>query len=629
MSSLASVSPSSIDLTRLTHDSNITLGEMSEIRARDVSGRVRAADLDGVVRLANVDRRKALLLVRRLNELDAGTDVRHALRTPDARALARELLSLFSEGATSQLGKNAVLSLAPSLDRKVIEGRLEACVRGQKIREELIGVAKLDAFRDILSSRLSFAQPKKSKRTEANESELAQYFLARRGPIEIANSVLTGEFRDCPSLVSVYSGIDAKSVLEILRILQELERAEVADPDAAISDAEILINQQLKRGGLDEGKVRTIVDSEIDRVVATLKLDAEEEGTLRRAAFEQISVPFEFDRAGLKRTVESWKQRQEELRRTRIAKLDAAMGKLLDVADAAVQGALFLDRALAIAWAMDRYRLSVPTLGQLGLAFVGGRSIFLEKDRMDGTTSRDVQAIDYGLGKTQMTRIGPARPRNVVMLTGANSGGKTTLLATVATVHISCLLGVPVACSQAEVAPLPLYLFRKRVTRKVGSLEQAMKSLIPVFADRRRKLVLMDEFEALTEPGAAGRILATLMNEAATTSSLVLLVTHLARETLPYVKLPVRVDGIEAQGLDQNGELVVDRQPQFDHIGSSTPKLIVMRLSQLAGKRKNINNKNAAVQRLYGDILNSLEGESTIVQTPIGLPWISSAEGEN
>lgn len=34
-------------------------------------------------------------------------------------------------------------------------------------------------------------------------------------------------------------------------------------------------------------------------------------------------------------------------------------------------------------------------------------------------------------------------------------------------------------------------------------------------------------------------------------------------EQTPHVKFPVRVDGIEASGLDDNGELVVDRQPRF------------------------------------------------------------------
>ncbi len=51
--------------------------------------------------------------------------------------------------------------------------------------------------------------------------------------------------------------------------------------------------------------------------------------------------------------------------------------------------------------------------------------------------------------------------------------------------------------------------------------------------ENHENLVLIDEFEALTEPGAAGRIIATMMNKAALSNNLVLLVTHLARETCP------------------------------------------------------------------------------------------------
>jgi dsDNA-specific endonuclease/ATPase MutS2 len=240
------------------------------------------------------------------------------------------------------------------------------------------------------------------------------------------------------------------------------------------------------------------------------------------------------------------------------------------------------------------------------------------KDQLEGGSRAAVQPVSYALGRTRSTKMVVTKHRNVVMLTGANSGGKTTLLTTLASIHILTLLGLPVPCERAEVAPIPIYLFRRRVTRKIGSLEQALSSLIPVFADRHRKLVLMDEFEALTEPGAAGRILAGIMNTVATGSSLLLLVTHLARETLPHVKLPIRVDGIEAEGLDKDGDLIVDRQPKFNHIGSSTPKLIIMKLSKAAKKSD---------KALYGDILNSLEGESSVpVQTPLNLPWLSKED---
>ena len=57
------------------------------------------------------------------------------------------------------------------------------------------------------------------------------------------------------------------------------------------------------------------------------------------------------------------------------------------------------------------------------------------------------------------------------------------------------------------------------------------------------------------------------------------LVTHLAPAIL--AEMPdkdVRIDGIEAQGLDENMELIVDRTPKRNYLARSTPELIVKRL---------------------------------------------------
>ena len=44
----------------------------------------------------------------------------------------------------------------------------------------------------------------------------------------------------------------------------------------------------------------------------------------------------------------------------------------------------------------------------------------------------------------------------------------------------------------------------------------------------------------------------------------------------------IRIDGIEARGLDEDLELVVDRTPIRNHLAQSTPELIVRRLAARA-----------------------------------------------
>src|SRR5687768_9317561 len=56
----------------------------------------------------------------------------------------------------------------------------------------------------------------------------------------------------------------------------------------------------------------------------------------------------------------------------------------------------------------------------------------------------------------------------------------------------------------------------------------------------------------------------------------------------------IRVDGIEATGLDDQWRLVVDRTPRMGHFARSTPELIVQRLAATA---------KGPDQALYADLL--------------------------
>ena len=593
----------------------INIQTLSDEKVRDLQGRARAADVAGFAEIAATEKKKAYQLIRAYTEEASGVQERKALRTPDARKLARDILLLFSEQASSKLAKNRFSLLAPALDRETIQNRLSVCQTGSDILKELKRLRKRDDLGKALAE-VSFDAASGGKRPSSRtESDTLDYFVSRRRLIKVALSILTG-FDEVRTLSSFFKSTDRKVLESVMKALKEHESKEVQDAEAVLSDAEVLINEELRKGGIDNEKARRIVEERIEEAVSALRMNSEEENDVRRAALEELSIPFEFERTRRRRVIEKWEGRQKEERAAELSKTESFLKRYWTAVDDAVERVVSLDQMLAVASLTEKYALTIPAIGSEGIAFVNGRSLFLMKDQLEGG-SRAVQPVSYALGRTRSTKVA-AKHRNVVMLTGANSGGKTTLLTTLASIHILTLLGLPVPCERAEVAPMPIYLFRRRVTRKIGSLEQALSSLIPVFADRHRKLVLMDEFEALTEPGAAGRILAGIMNAVATSSSLLLLVTHLARETLPHVKLPIRVDGIEAEGLDKDGELIVDRQPKFNHIGSSTPKLIIMKLSKAAKKGD---------RALYGDILNSLEGESSVpVQAPLSLPWLSKED---
>jgi len=61
-----------------------------------------------------------------------------------------------------------------------------------------------------------------------------------------------------------------------------------------------------------------------------------------------------------------------------------------------------------------------------------------------------------------------------------------------------------------------------------------------------------------------------------------IIVSHLAEDILEILstslKKLVRVDGIEARGLDENYNLIVDRNPRYYYLARSTPELVIARL---------------------------------------------------
>jgi hypothetical protein len=632
--------------------------ELSKERFADLVGRARLGDIEGLAAEAGIPNREALRFARGLSLIggDASarkvktTPTRQLLRTPDARRLARELLAIFAKEASSRLARNRFLFLlSPTLDEGTLQKRFESYLRGKEVFEELQRKGKLAEARGLLST-LSISQGETAAaKKKSPPSDVTRYFASRRRMLETADSFLQN-FPELKQLTSfllrgedVSPDILAKTknaLKQILKHLKEVDELSVPDPEALISDAEVSINDELrrKRSSLDRERVKQLVENQAVQISSALGMNQQEEEDLMKAVFEGLvsstsSSSFEFDRHRVRGVLDSWRQRRtEELRQMR-EKVEDSLRGFIDFADSALERLVMLDQTLATASLIQKYSLVIPKIGRgvVGIGFKNGLSLFLlqqhegEKGKADATaqgTAR-VEPVSYSIGATTAVE---GAPRNVVMLTGANSGGKTTLLTTLASIHILSLYGLPVPCESAELLPMPICLFRRRITKKIGSLEQALRSLIPVFASDARKkttnnnkLILIDEFEALTEPGAAGRIIATMMNKAALSSSnLVLLVTHLARETLPHIKLPIRVDGIEASGFDpKTGELIVDRQPKFNHIGTSSPQHIVRKLSKQSSAK-------GGVRALYSEILEALDSDSSVpFQAPLLFPWMT------
>lgn len=178
-----------------------------------------------------------------------------------------------------------------------------------------------------------------------------------------------------------------------------------------------------------------------------------------------------------------------------------------------------------------------------------------------------IQKVDYKLTQDE----------NIALLTGANSGGKTTLLETLTQISIMAQIGLPVSADSAKIKLFDeIYHFSKKRSLDAGAFESFLNVFIPIVTTDSEKLVLLDELEGITELDAAVKIISTFIDMIKESNSYGIIVTHMARELMNYTN--IRVDGIEAKGLDENYNLIVDRTPKMNFLAKSTPELILKRI---------------------------------------------------
>ncbi|MFW5978381.1 MAG: MutS-related protein, partial [Halohasta sp.] len=179
----------------------------------------------------------------------------------------------------------------------------------------------------------------------------------------------------------------------------------------------------------------------------------------------------------------------------------------------------------------------------------------------------DVEPVDYGV-------------EGVTLLSGVNSGGKTSLLDLVGLVVILAHMGLPVPAESVRLQRFTElhYYAKSQGTLDAGAFESTLREFGDLVSGAEGRLVLVDELESITEPGASAKIIAGILEALDTQGATAVFVSHLADEIREAADVAVAVDGIQATGLE-DGELQVDRSPVKDHLARSTPELIVEKLA--------------------------------------------------
>ncbi|MFB6255521.1 MAG: DNA mismatch repair protein [Haloplanus sp.] len=505
---------------------------------------------------AGITRGRATRVLRRAND-EAGMD---ALATRDAREVYDDLLALASEHALTRHAADRIRVLTPLSKPEAVERRLDAVDAAVEAWADLDDTSR-DAVVDAFGAYDA---------AEGTERAAVDAVLALR------DAGLDG------STFDALGEIDPDAVRKAADALQHVTPDGVAagaddrldDLRARLDDARDLENSAFDvLDRIRETGVRDLTD--FRRAFADY---VDGETRLSRSALAEVAPDEAHDAAdfvstALRALVDDLERRVAEREREVEDDLRASIADARDDVDRAVAAVDDVAFDLSLARFAAAYDLVRPTLGGDGLAVEGARNLFLD----------DPDPIDYAVGDHDLS---PPADDRVAVLTGANSGGKTTLLETCCSVALLAAMGLPVPAERAAVGEFDAVVFHRRhASFNAGVLESTLKSIVPPLTDGGRTLMLVDEFEAITEPGRAADLLNGLVDLTVERGALGVYVTHLADDLSPLPDA-ARIDGIFAEGLTSDLDLRVDYQPRFGTVGKSTPEFIVSRLVANAGDRR-------------------------------------------
>ncbi|SDG06478.1 DNA mismatch repair protein, MutS family [Halorubrum xinjiangense] len=581
---------------------------------------IESADVRALVD-AGLHRGRATRILRRANG-EAGMDV---LATGDARSVYDDLLSLAAGEALTAHAADRIRVLTPLLDRDAVEERLDRVVAARDAwaaLDEADREAVVDAFAGY---------------DESDGSDLAAVETAvvlrkaglTDGPFADVGALDGDRLRDAAdALADVRGSIDPAGGLDG----DDIEIATGADDELDRLREHLSAARDLADSAFDvlesvrDGSLRDFEALEAATIEHVARESGVEPATVRAAAPDEALDAADFVSGTLRDLVVELEAAVEEREAAVAADIRERLGDEPEADEdgtAAGDGDTTVARA-ATATSDAAFLLSLgrfaaenghvrPTLVDDGIAVRGARNPFL---------GGEVQPVSYGVGSHSLadeagvaSADAPPTGDRVSVLTGANSGGKTTLLETLCAVALLASMGLPVPAEAAEVGTFDRIVFHRRhASFNAGVLESTLKSVVPPLVADGRTLMLVDEFEAITEPGRAADLLNGLVTLTVDRGALGVYVTHLAEDLSPLPDA-ARIDGIFAEGLTNDLELRVDYQPRFETVGKSTPEFIVSRLVANAGDR----GVRAGFEHLAGAV-----GEEAVQRTLSDAEWAAN-----
>ena len=602
---------------------------------------VNELDLEKLYSIDGISQRKAIEIMNQL----LGNPAQKFLKSERAIQLFEEIIQKIIDYSNTKYSENRILLLYPSKDKVAIEKQVKFVMKAKE-KVSKLPIIKLRGLMKNLDEPIETKpkyDPSKAILVESQEDNdyLIELGLNQYYPIIIASEspTIKEEIRSYELIYYIYTEgfLDFGEMNNLIMINKEVPDYEIV-PEVILDY--FIVNQELfkkvaeirkilnKKSSLNEisaileeinyykenkvdleelvNSVKTEADAEIKIAIKNIDFEGDEVLDLLNnnlppkieKIFDDIILkskekikeksgidfdpflkkyPLEIDEKEIERIgrLENSKEENDLFdKKITAAKHLASIKKLVKEE---VRETLEFDYEFSLGSFAYEYDLNPPKISN---NFKIEGALHLELGLEKG---ENIQKVDYELGN----------PDNVALLTGANSGGKTTLLETIGQISIMAQMGLPVCANYAEVKLLDeIYHFSKKRSLDAGALESFLNIFMPIVTTHNEKLVLLDELEGITELEAAVKIISSFIEMIKDSNSYGVIVTHMASELMKYAN--VRVDGIEAKGLDENYNLIVDRTPKMNCLARSTPELILKRIYE---------NSNGRLKEVYGEIL--------------------------
>ncbi len=544
---------------------------------------------------AGVPRGRATAILRRA----IGGAGMETLATSDTRAAYKQLLEVIVEYAVTERAADRIRVLTPLATKAEMEARLDDVMAAC---DAWAALTETDQ-QEILAAYDRYDDREESRHAAVDAALAFAAAGVETGPFEAIATLERAQLETAATALAAFENgqptgrIQADADEELDRLRETLGAIEDMNANAP----EIL--EELRADGVrDSAGFR---DAFEDRLLAQTPVTIDR---VRGAMATDATDATDFIGGTLRTLRSSLREAVDEREATVRAEFEATLEETADAVETAVSAVDTIAFHLSLARFSLAYDCRRPTFksGENGgvLAVSNARNLIVASRE-----GESVQPVTYALGDHSLENVPAGR---VAVLTGANSGGKTTLLETLCHIVLLASMGLPVPAERATVTPVDALVFHRRhASFNAGVLESTLRSIVPPLSGEGRTLMLVDEFEAITEPGSAANLLHGLVNLTVDRDALGVFVTHLADDLEP---LPpeARVDGIFAEGLSPDLELVVDYQPRFGTVGRSTPEFIVSRL---------VANASDRTERAGFETLAEAVGQEIVQRTLADARW--------